>query len=91
MNTLVPLAAFRSWIGRETDARFGSVTSPLAKRETVRRVLNAGQALQCARGVLWITSDLDRSDLVLREGERFTAGSKARLLIEALEDSVVKI
>lgn len=91
MNTLVPLAAFRSWLDRQSDACAGPVTRRLVKRETLSHILPAGQSLQCVRGVLWITSNADRRDVLLRESERFSAGSKARLLIEALEDSVVKI
>jgi hypothetical protein len=91
MNAFPPISTFLSWICRRTEARIEPVTSPLAKRETVRGILVAGQALQCVRGVLWITSDADRRDVLLRAGERFAFGSKARLVIEALEDSVVKI
>jgi len=91
MNVFPPLSTFRGWIRRQTEVRIGPTTSPLAKREMVRRTLEAGQALQCAGGVLWITSDADRRDVLLREGERFAFGSKAILLIEALEDSVVAI
>ena len=91
MNALVPLAAFRSWLDRRNPAVALPVARHLVKRETVRRVLDAGQALRCVRGVLWVTSDEDRKDLLLRAGERFSPRSKAHLLIEALEDSVVKI
>jgi hypothetical protein len=47
--------------------------------------------LACAAGELWITQDGDLRDIVLRAGEDFTTLPGRRVLVSALEDSVLEV
>ncbi|HEY8991725.1 MAG TPA: DUF2917 domain-containing protein [Luteolibacter sp.] len=87
MIALPLIPGFRTKLDRPSGRCAERAAAALAKRQTLGRVLAAGQSVHCLRGRLWLTAEA--RDIVLREGERFTAGARTRLLIEALEDSVV--
>jgi hypothetical protein len=87
MIALPLISGFRTRLDRPSGRCAERSATRLAKRQTLGRVLAAGQSVQCLRGRLWLTAEA--RDIVLREGERFTATTPTRLLIEALEDSVV--
>jgi len=86
MIALPLIPGFRTRFDRHSGTCAEWTAIALAKRQTLGRVLAAGQSVQCLRGRLWLTAGA--RDIVLREGERFTAGTRTHLLIEALEDSV---
>ena len=47
--------------------------------------------LGCDAGELWITQDNDVRDVVLRPGEQFATDPARRVLVSALEDSVLEV
>ena len=51
----------------------------------------APMLLACGAGELWVTQDGDLRDIVLQPGERFTPDRGRRVLVSALEDSVLEV
>ncbi|MGC4015308.1 MAG: DUF2917 domain-containing protein [Luteolibacter sp.] len=90
MNALIPLADFWRWIANRSCTQAGAFPLRLARRTAIRRTLAEGASLQCVRGSVWITSDEDRGDIVLRAGEIFSVPRRASFVIEALEDAVLQ-
>ncbi|MFD0895936.1 DUF2917 domain-containing protein [Luteolibacter ambystomatis] len=90
MNALIPLADFWRWIGNRSCTRAEAIPVRLANRTTTSRSLNPGQSLQCVRGLVWLTSDRRKEDIVLRAGEAYVPSRQERVVIEALEDAVVQ-
>lgn len=42
-----------------------------------------GARIACAEGILWITQDADRRDIVLRPGESFVVDRDAKVIVNA--------
>jgi len=85
MNTSLPVANFREWITRQSQPLAGMATRVLGKRETAARNLRTGQAVQCLKGVIWVTLEGEAGDVVLRAGERHVPAKPGRVVVEALE------
>jgi quercetin dioxygenase-like cupin family protein len=47
----------------------------------------SGTRVTCLEGVLWITQDNDRNDIILEAGQSFTIGAGADALVQALRAS----
>lgn len=46
-----------------------------------------GRRVECLSGVLWVTQDGDRRDIILEAGDAFDFDRPAGVLISALQDS----
>ncbi len=54
----------------------------------VRRVPSPlGRRIECLSGVIWVTQDGDRRDIVLEAGEAFEFDRTRGVLVSALKDS----
>jgi hypothetical protein len=54
----------------------------------VRRVSEPlGRRIECLSGVIWVTQDGDRRDIILEEGDGFDFDRREGVLISALKDS----
>ncbi|MEO6362675.1 MAG: DUF2917 domain-containing protein [Caldimonas sp.] len=57
-------------------------------KETVRRVhVSPGRRVECVSGILWVTQDGDRRDVVLEAGEGFDFDRSGDALLSALADA----
>ncbi|MDB6079258.1 MAG: hypothetical protein JWO82_3005 [Akkermansiaceae bacterium] len=90
MNASIPFASLRKLLVRHEMAAIMPALKPLAKRALARRTLQPGASLRCVAGRSWVTTSPGGEDIVLRAGERYQAGRRTVLLIEALEDSVIQ-
>src|SRR4051794_7480881 len=50
---------------------------------------HSAHAIECLRGRLWVTQAGDARDIVLGEGETFSAARRGRVVVQALGDSRV--
>jgi len=50
-----------------------------------------GQSIRCVKGTLWITQARDLKDYVLTNGETFQVNSRDSILVEAMQDSRLRI
>ncbi|HEX2540077.1 MAG TPA: DUF2917 domain-containing protein [Caldimonas sp.] len=54
----------------------------------IRRVARPlGRRVECVSGVLWVTQDGDRRDIILEPGDAFDFDRSEGVLISALQDS----
>ena len=67
------------------DLLLGVSTLPKGR---IRRVAAPiGRRVECVSGVLWVTQDGDRRDIVLEAGEAFDFDRAEGVLISALQES----
>ena|SRR5581483_8347306 len=60
----------------------------LADREAITLPDVRGATLRVTRGVLWLTQDGDRNDVVLRAGDNFVVEKDGNTVVEAQDDAV---
>lgn len=91
MNPLIPITDLWKWIiGRPCASACVAVTRlRLEKRGLESRMLHPGEKLRCVKGTLWLTVEREGRDVILPAGAVYTGDRRTRVLIEALEDSVV--
>jgi hypothetical protein len=51
----------------------------------------AGQNLTCESGVVWLTQSGDGHDHILRAGQSFVARRRGRIVVQAMEDAVLRL
>ena len=62
--------------------------SHLLRKGQIRRLTSpSGRRVECLSGVIWITQDGDRRDIVLEAGEAFDFDRNGDALLSALADS----
>ena len=62
--------------------------SHLLRKGQIHRLRSAaGRRVECLNGVIWITQDGDRRDIVLEAGDAFTFDRDDDVLLSALADS----
>ncbi|BCU77893.1 DUF2917 domain-containing protein [Luteolibacter sp. LG18] len=88
MNAIIPFASFWNSLAGRPCAGTVAKVEHLGKRSLARRTLRAGGMVECLRGRIWLTAG--HQDIVLREGECYTSPRQVRVVVEALEDSVVR-
>lgn len=66
-------------------------TDALSQGATLVIARPAGVAVHCRRGSLWLTHDGDCRDIVLLAGESYVGDSGRRLLVHALEESMLRV
>lgn len=49
------------------------------------------RTVECTQGLIWITHDNEPHDIFLSAGQRYCPTSKARMLVQALEKSDLRI
>lgn len=52
---------------------------------------NRGRTILCRQGMMWITQPGDPSDYRLTATEAFTVSRHGRIVVQALEDSIVEV
>lgn len=67
------------------DLLIGALT--LAKGRVRRVAEPLGRRVECLSGVLWVTQDGDRRDIVLEPGEAFDFDRAHGVLLSALKDA----
>jgi hypothetical protein len=65
----------------------GTVVS-LAPREVIALPHLGGSTLRVTRGVVWLTEERRRDDIVLRAGDNWLVESNGNTVVEAQEDAV---
>ena len=65
----------------------GTVIS-LPAREAITLPHVAGATLRVTKGVLWLTEEHDRHDIVLRQGDNWLVESDGATVVEAQNDAV---
>ncbi len=50
-----------------------------------------GHVVECVRGLVWITHDCEPHDIILSPGQRHVAVTNARMIVQGLEESDVRI
>ncbi|MES2437783.1 MAG: DUF2917 domain-containing protein [Verrucomicrobiota bacterium] len=94
MQMILPATPFFRWI---TGYRPHPKQIPGCQREELprRKILTerfaSGGRVHCLTGSLWITRDGFPDDIVLGAGCDFIGEAGSRLVMEALEDTVVEI
>lgn len=68
-----------------------SPTLMLAAGELLRLPAGACATIACSSGVVWVTQDGERRDLVLSAGESAEIGDRALVLVQAFEPSLIRV
>lgn len=83
MNTF----ALPRWL-RFVPTAHSSCAAALPLHDLWSARLNTGESVRCERGVLWLTQSGDATDYLLRAGQSFTATRRARVVVQAMEESL---
>lgn len=62
----------------------------LGRRNILSVPASDDRRIRCVEGVVWITGIETRGDVILRPGRNLLSG-RERIVIEALEDSIIEI
>lgn len=94
MQTILPATPVTKWL---TGCRSKTRVLPcrqsyeLPSRRALTISLSASTVLRCVRGRLWITRDGSREDIILTAGEFHEIHGENRVVVEALEASLLEI
>ena len=93
MQTIfLPQRWLQWWLGVPCRREEGRL--PLHEKLGRRKVLSVPScdemSIRCVEGTVWITGIEGRGDLILRKGRNILGGHQ-RVVIEALEDSVIEL
>jgi hypothetical protein len=92
MNTTQTLPFFER-LHRRAHARLPPRTNTVSmkKNELLSIARPLGARIDCIHGWIWITQDGDARDTLLVAGEHHVVDGRTRLIVQALEDGVVRI
>jgi hypothetical protein len=89
MQTILPALALTRWL--HPQSRRVHQRHELAHRKVLTATFPECGRIFCTQGSLWITRDGDKTDILLDDGDSLACPRHARVVIEALEASVVEI
>lgn len=91
MQMIFPATLFARWFDGNRCQTNTVRRHTLERRETLASSFRIAGRIHCVTGLLWITRDMDREDILLRGGESFTCHRHDRVVIEALENAVLEM
>ena len=94
MQTVAQLPLSARWFARfrvTGKTRSGFIRRGLPIGRILRRPLAVGARIECVSGVVWVTLESVREDIVLSQGDSITVGRGGVAVVESLENAVVEI
>lgn len=92
MQTTFPATPLTRWLtGRHCTSRSICQRHELQGRKLLTISFPANGRISCISGQVWITRDGDTADIVLGDGDSLVCHRHSRVVIEALDSSVIEI